>query len=501
MAQMRDGIPEDNGALTVVICRKQIGVSSVKPPSPPGSAVGAGGTGTRRQPAREGTRTGNDTTEAAHRAGHRGLFALLTAVASAEMHRLQVTLVTGQVLTVTVDVPPGTPVSEMQIPGLPGARAEHHRPRTGRDADARARRPSAGADAPAAVGPHTVGPHTPAPHRRPPRRGPLAERRRLRATVRLGRRPERRRRQQWRRRVGIAGGRQDAGRGPWRSRRRPARPSTRTASRWSERSSAARRPTRRTRRSTPTARPRSRTRRSRSPAGPRRIGVPNFFIEKFRIPPFLLPIYQAAGIQYGVRWEVLAAINEIETDYGRNLNVSSAGARRLDAVHAGDLEALRRRRQQGRLQGPVQPGRRDLRRRALPARRRRPQDLHKAIFSYNHAEWYVDSVLLRARVIGGLPAGLVGSLTGLTQGRFPVLADATYANSVSKAAAPQAGQEGAGLRVRSNARRNGIKIFARRARRSSPSTTARSCASGAASGSAASSRSRTSTATSTPTGA
>jgi hypothetical protein len=54
--------------------------------------------------------------------------------------------------------------------------------------------------------------------------------------------------------------------------------------------------------------------------------VPNFFIDKFRIPPFLLPIYQAAGIEYGIRWEILAAINEIETDYGRNLNVSSAGA-------------------------------------------------------------------------------------------------------------------------------------------------------------------------------
>ncbi|HEX8206249.1 MAG TPA: hypothetical protein VF587_09345, partial [Solirubrobacteraceae bacterium] len=50
--------------------------------------------------------------------------------------------------------------------------------------------------------------------------------------------------------------------------------------------------------------------------GPAPIGVPNFFIDKFRIPPFLLSIYQAAGIEYGVRWEVLAAINEIETDYG-----------------------------------------------------------------------------------------------------------------------------------------------------------------------------------------
>src|SRR4051812_2748743 len=48
--------------------------------------------------------------------------------------------------------------------------------------------------------------------------------------------------------------------------------------------------------------------------GPAAVGVPNFFIDKFRIPPFLLPIYQAAGVEYGIRWEILAAINEIETD-------------------------------------------------------------------------------------------------------------------------------------------------------------------------------------------
>ena len=55
-------------------------------------------------------------------------------------------------------------------------------------------------------------------------------------------------------------------------------------------------------------------------------GVPGFFIESFRIPPFLLPIYQAAGTAYGIPWQVLAAINEVETDYGRDLSVSSAGA-------------------------------------------------------------------------------------------------------------------------------------------------------------------------------
>ena len=105
--------------------------------------------------------------------------------------------------------------------------------------------------------------------------------------------------------------------------------------------------------------------------GPAPIGVPNFFIDKFRIPPFLLPIYQAAGIEYGVRWEVLAAINEIETDYGRNLNVSSAGAVGWMQFMPVELEDVRSRRQPRRPQGPVQPGRRDLRRRALPQGRRR----------------------------------------------------------------------------------------------------------------------------------
>src|SRR5437763_5279140 len=64
-----------------------------------------------------------------------------------------------------------------------------------------------------------------------------------------------------------------------------------------------------------------------SPMAPRASSsVPNLILDRFPIPPFLLPIYQAAGTQYDVPWQVLAAINEIETDYGRNLSVSSAGA-------------------------------------------------------------------------------------------------------------------------------------------------------------------------------
>jgi murein DD-endopeptidase MepM/ murein hydrolase activator NlpD len=197
------------------------------------------------------------------------------------------------------------------------------------------------------------------------------------------------------------------------------------------------------------------------------IGVPNFFIDKFRIPPFLLPIYQAAGIEYGVRWEVLAAINEIETDYGRNLNVSSAGAEGwmqfmpatwkrygVDANKDGRADPY----------NPVD---------AIFATARylkaagAEQDLNKAIFAYNHAKWYVDSVVMRARLIGGLPSNFVGSLTGLTQGHFPVAAKATYADDLTKNDAKKLAKRSRkkgnrALVVQGSKHRRGIKIFSRR---------------------------------------
>ena len=37
-------------------------------------------------------------------------------------------------------------------------------------------------------------------------------------------------------------------------------------------------------------------------------------------------IYRNAGYQYGIDWRVLAAINRVETNLGRNTHVSSAGA-------------------------------------------------------------------------------------------------------------------------------------------------------------------------------
>ena len=191
--------------------------------------------------------------------------------------------------------------------------------------------------------------------------------------------------------------------------------------------------------------------------------VPNFVISQFHVPPFLLPIYQAAGIQYGIRWEVLAAINEIETDYGRNLNVSSAGA-------VGWMQFLPSTWKTWGVDGnhdhrrdPYNPVDAIFSAARYLKAAGAGQDIRRAIFAYNHAGWYVDSVMLRARLIAGVPPDVIGSLSGLTEGRFPVYARARYADDIQIAKSGKkvdAGQNAARL-IESSAKRRGINIFAR----------------------------------------
>ncbi len=121
-----------------------------------------------------------------------------------------------------------------------------------------------------------------------------------------------------------------------------------------------------------------------------------------RPPAYLIPIYEAAGRRYGVPWRVLAAINAIETNYGRNLAVSSAGAVgwmqfmpatwgewAVDADHDGHLNPYSP-------QDAIFTAARYLQ--ACGA----SHDLPGAIFAYNHADWYVAEVFLRARTLGDL---------------------------------------------------------------------------------------------------
>jgi hypothetical protein len=163
-----------------------------------------------------------------------------------------------------------------------------------------------------------------------------------------------------------------------------------------------------------------------------------------------------------VRWEYLAAINEIETDYGRNLNVSTAGALgwmqfmpatwRQYGVDAND----------DKKKDPYNPVDAIFASARYLKAAGAPKDMRKAIFAYNHADWYVDSVMLRARLIAGLPSDLVGSLTGLTEGRFPVAARAQYADDLSEKDALKRVKRGhnAANVVDSDDSRRGIEIFA-----------------------------------------
>ena len=173
-----------------------------------------------------------------------------------------------------------------------------------------------------------------------------------------------------------------------------------------------------------------------APFGPAPIGVPNFIIDSFEIPPFLLPIYQACGTEYGIPWEVLASINKIETGFGTNLNVSSAGAVGWMQFLPSSWEAFGLDANGDGRKDPYNPVDAICAAAHYLKIAGGANDLYDAILAYNHADWYVQEVLLYARAYGRLPSDLVGSLTGLTEGaHFPIAADARYADDVSARAA------------------------------------------------------------------
>jgi membrane-bound lytic murein transglycosylase B len=156
----------------------------------------------------------------------------------------------------------------------------------------------------------------------------------------------------------------------------------------------------------------------------------------YRIPLFLLPIYQAAAAQYGVPWQILAAINEIETDYGNDLSVSTAGAvgwmqfmpatwiqYGVDALDAGYADPY----------NPVDAifaAARYLRAAGAGS------NLRAAILAYNHSAEYVSSVLLRAKLISSYPNPVIAALTGLTDGRLPVRNGQVAWDSIARLVSP-----------------------------------------------------------------
>ena len=202
-------------------------------------------------------------------------------------------------------------------------------------------------------------------------------------------------------------------------------------------------------------------------------GIPSFIINQFEIPPFMLPIYQACGTQYGIPWPVLASIHKIESGFGTNMGPSTAGAIGQMQFLPSTWKAYGTDANDDGRKDPYNP----LDAVCAAARYLRASggesDIERAIFAYNHADWYVDEVLTVARQYGKLPDGLVGSLTGLTEGaHFPVAARARYADDISERKVSkdsklrkrkgQAGLEGiTAPTIEGSPSRRGINIYAR----------------------------------------
>lgn len=187
--------------------------------------------------------------------------------------------------------------------------------------------------------------------------------------------------------------------------------------------------------------------------------VPNFLINNFEIPPFLLPIYQACGSEYGIPWQVLAAINRIETAFGTNVSTSYAGAMGWMQFMPGTWAAYGVDANGDRKKDPYNPVDAICAAANYLNASGYADDPRSAIFAYNRAGWYVEDILTNAAAYAQIPPEMISALTGLTEGaRFPVAAEADYEGKVSTGQARRNGTDSE--QVSSDRDRTSIKIEA-----------------------------------------
>jgi hypothetical protein len=138
------------------------------------------------------------------------------------------------------------------------------------------------------------------------------------------------------------------------------------------------------------------------------------------IPPDYLALYVQAAARYKIDWAILAAIGFVETDHGRSTAQGVHSGRNTNGCCAGPMQfsfgTWETYGNGGDIYDP---------RDAIPAAARylvasgAPGDYHRAIFAYNHAEWYYADVVSKAeeyRALATTPApsgkGQSGPLSG-----------------------------------------------------------------------------------------
>jgi soluble lytic murein transglycosylase-like protein len=115
------------------------------------------------------------------------------------------------------------------------------------------------------------------------------------------------------------------------------------------------------------------------------------------IPPDLVPIYRAAARRYGVPWSVLAAINRVETSFGRNLSTSSAGAIGWMQFMPGTWAGYGVDADGDGVANPYDPVDAINAAARLLSANGASTNLAGAVFQYNHSSSYVSTVLQLAQ--------------------------------------------------------------------------------------------------------
>ena len=132
-----------------------------------------------------------------------------------------------------------------------------------------------------------------------------------------------------------------------------------------------------------------------------------------RTPEHLQRLWRAAGDTYGVPWTVLAAINSVESNFGRNMGPSSAGAVGWMQFMPGTWERWGVDADGDGTANPWVPEDAVYAAARYLAASGAARDLARAVFAYNHAGWYVDQILRLAQAYAAGGAELAFGLDRL----------------------------------------------------------------------------------------
>lgn len=122
------------------------------------------------------------------------------------------------------------------------------------------------------------------------------------------------------------------------------------------------------------------------------------------VPARLVPIYEQAAARYGLGQRgpsILAAINWVETDFGANMGPSSAGAVGWMQFLPASWETYGVDADGDGRKDPADPWDAIFAAARLLAASGAPGDWQAAIYSYNHAQWYVEKVEAAAERFAG----------------------------------------------------------------------------------------------------